>query len=59
MKINGLKHLNSNFYDYIMIRNKKDEITIEVKNSVNVPTTKNNKTFYSTIKNLDEKEKTN
>jgi len=58
MKINGLKHLNSNFYDYIMIRNKKDEITIEVKNSVNVPTTKNNKTFYSTIKNLDEKEKT-
>lgn len=32
MKINGLKHLNDNFYDSIMIRNKKDGLQVDVKN---------------------------
>ena len=58
MKIKGLKHLNSNFYDYIMIRNKKEELTVELKNSLNIPTIKTNKNFYDSIKELSEKEKT-
>ena len=31
MKIKGLKHLNCNFYDYIMIRNKKEELMTKYK----------------------------
>ena len=35
MKINGLKHLNSNWYDSIMIRNiNKNETIVDVKNSL-------------------------
>ena len=60
MKINGLKHLNSNWYNYIMIRNlNSDEIKVNVKNDDNIKTIKNNNTFYDSIKDLTDKEKTN
>lgn len=58
MKFNGLKHLNSNWYDYIMIRNLNiDEIKVNIKNELKIDTLKNKKTFYDTIKHLSEKEK--
>lgn len=58
MKINGLKHLNNNFYDYIMIRNLDMEYTkIDVKSDLKIDTLKNKNTFYNNIKNLSEKDK--
>lgn len=60
MKINGLKHLNSNWYNSIMIRNKNfSDIQIDIKAS-NVPETiKTKPSFYEKIKSLNEKEKIN
>ena len=58
MKIKGLKHLNSNFYDYIMIRNLYNEETkVELNSDLKIDTLKMGKTFYDTIKKLEEKEK--
>lgn len=60
MKFNGLKHLNSNWYDYIMIRNLNSyETKIDVKCSDKINTLKSNPTFYNNIKCLDDKNKIN
>ena len=60
MKINGIKHINNNFYDYIMIRNLYlDETRIDTKSDLNIDTLKSSKTFYNSIKHLNEKEKIN
>ncbi len=59
MKVNGLKHLNSNFYDSIMIRNKSNEIQVDVKNTDKIETLKNSYSFFDKIKNLSDKEKVN
>lgn len=58
MKINGLKHLNSNWYDSIMIRNiNKNETIVDVKNSTKIDTIKSDSSFYNEIKKLSDKEK--
>lgn len=60
MKIKGLKHLNSNWYDSIMIRNKtKEDIQIDVKSKNAPDTIKIDQSFYSKIKQLNDKEKIN
>lgn len=59
MKINGLKHLNSNFYDSIMIRNKANEIQVDVKTEDKIKTLKSSYSFFDRIKNLSDKEKVN
>lgn len=57
MKINGLKHLNDNFYDSIMIRNKKDGLQVDVKNDTKNWNIKKFVFFFDRIKNLNDKEK--
>lgn len=59
MKINGLKHLNSNFYDSIMIRNKGKELQVDVKSSNKLDTLKSTFSFFDGIKDLNDKEKVN
>lgn len=57
MKINGLKHLNSNFYDSIMIRDRGLELKVDVKNDNGVDTIKISPSFYDGIRDLSDKEK--
>ena len=52
MKINGLKHLNSNFYDSIMIRNKANEIQVDVKTEDKIKTLKSSYSFFDRIKDF-------
>lgn len=57
MKINGLKHLNSNFYDSIMIRDRGLELKVDVKNDNGVDTIKISPSFYDGLRDLSDKEK--
>lgn len=58
MKISSLKHLNSNWYNTIMIRNLNScETKVDVKCYDKIQTTKSNYTFYNHIKNLNDKDK--
>lgn len=57
MKINGLKHLNSNFYDSIMFRDCGIELKVDVKNKDVVETIKTTPSFFDSIKDLSDKEK--
>lgn len=60
MKINGIKHLNSNWYDYILIRNVKlDDTCIDVKNTNKHKTIKSSKCFFDSIKKLNDRDKIN
>ncbi|MBQ3021144.1 MAG: hypothetical protein IJD92_02830 [Bacilli bacterium] len=59
MKINGLKHLNNNWYDSIMIRNTdSNETKINIKNKDNINSIYNS-SFSDSIKYLSEKDKIN
>ena len=57
MKINGLRHLNSNWYNSIMIRDRGLELKIDVKSDTSVDTIKVSPSFYEGIKDLSDKEK--
>ena len=57
MKINGLKYLNSNFYDSIMMRDRGLELKVDVKSNEDITTVKKSPSFYDSIKDLDDKKK--
>ena len=57
MKINGLKNLNSNWYDSIMIRNINNNIKVDVKNKVDISKINCKNKFYNRIKKLSLKER--
>ena len=60
MKLNGINLLNSNWYNYIMIRNiNEHNIKVKVKSKNKVKTIKENNSFYNKIKKLDNKNQIN
>lgn len=60
MKFNGLKYLNSNWYDYIMIRNLYlDETKIDIKCNDKIDNITISPIFYDNIKKLSDKDKIN
>lgn len=59
MKIDGLKYLNDDSYTSIMIRNKNNDIQIDVKNKDKIDNKELKSNFYNVIKNISEKEQIN
>lgn len=57
MKVNGIKYLNSNLYDKIIIRRLEEGIKIDIKGKSKINTIKTSTIFYDEIKNLSDKEK--
>ena len=59
MKIVGAKHINSNFYDSLMIRSKKEGLQIDAKGSNKINTKIEKQSFCNLIKKLSDKEQIN
>lgn len=58
MKVKGLKNLNSNWYDSIMIRNLYSfDTKMDIKSKDKIKTIKVGDSFYDGIKNLEDKDK--